>query len=138
MKALMEDRDQTLKLVAEAKRGDREAFDRLAALFQGRVRASVEGWTKFQVGPRVEIEEVLQETLVRAFHSLDRFQWEGEDSFFRWLCGIAKHALAQAIQDERKKREAGKAPEAGDTGPSRSQVLRQADRLDPLEQLLKN
>jgi RNA polymerase sigma-70 factor (ECF subfamily) len=137
MKALMDDRDQTLKLVAEAKRGNREAFDRLAALFQGRVRASVEGWTKFQVGPRVEIEEVLQETLVRAFRSLDRFQWEGEDSFFRWLCGIAKHALAQAIQDERKKREAGKAPEAADPGPSRSKVLRQEERMDRLEQALK-
>jgi RNA polymerase sigma-70 factor (ECF subfamily) len=137
MQALMEDQDQTLRLVAAAKRGDRKAFDRLAALFQDRVRTSVEGWTKFQLGPRVEIDEVLQETLVRAFRSLDRFQWDGEDSFFRWLCGIAKHALAQAIQDERKQRAAKRAPEAADAGPSRSKVLRREERLDRLEEALE-
>jgi RNA polymerase sigma factor (sigma-70 family) len=138
MQALMEDQDRTLRLVDEAQRGNREAFDRLASLFQNRVRTSVESWTRFQLGPRVEIEEVLQDTLVRAFRSLDHFQWDGDESFFRWLCGIAKHALAQAIQDERRKRETGSAPEAVDSGPSCSKALRQEERMDRLEKALEN
>ena len=39
-----------------------------------------------------DIEEILQETMVAAFESFSRFS--GKSSVFTWLCGIAKHEIA--------------------------------------------
>lgn len=133
---LMTEHDPTRKLVERAREGDREAFDTLAEEFLGRLRASVRGWTRFQLGPRLDIEDVLQDTLVRAYHALGRFEWQDEDAFFRWLCGIAKRALAQAAQEARKGEVRAAHTRRNEDAPAPIQVLRRQERLDRLEAAL--
>jgi DNA-directed RNA polymerase specialized sigma24 family protein len=43
-----------------------------------------------EVRGRVEPDDVVQDTIARALESLERFRWEGEDSFLRWLATIAE------------------------------------------------
>jgi len=48
-----------------------------------------------------EADEILQETLLAAIESLDCFS--GRSSFFTWLCGIAKHEIADFYRRKRIK-----------------------------------
>ena len=88
------------------------------------------------MGSRVDGEEILQETFVRAYESIDRFRWLGESSFFRWLCGIAKHVLLQSIDRARDCESIDDAHEApfGATTPSRH--LRREERFERLVESL--
>ncbi len=138
MNALMEDQERTAILVDHAKRGDRQAFDRLLARFQERLRSTVEGWSRFQLGNNVEVDDVLQETFLRAFRSLEQFEWQGEDSFFRWLCGVAKRALAQAIQDRRKSQGSASPPNAVASGVTQTTMSRRVERFDRLEEAIQS
>ena len=104
MKDTMVEQDSTERLVERAKSGDKDAFDQLAERFRRRLGSSVEAWSKFQLGPKLDPDDTIQETFVRAHRALPRFEWDGDDSFFRWLCGIAKRALAQMAEDARKAR----------------------------------
>jgi RNA polymerase sigma-70 factor (ECF subfamily) len=134
----MIEQDPIPHLVEKAKNGDRAAFDRLAEDVRARLQGALENWTRFQVGPALDVEEVLQDTLLRAYRSLDRFEWQDEDSFFRWLCGIAKRALAEAARQARRaERSLAREPvQAGE--PSPSAILRRRERFDRLEQALED
>ena len=138
MNALMDDQERTVILVDQAKAGDREAFDRLFARFQGRLRSTVESWSRFQLGAKIGVDDLLQESFVRAFRSLERFEWQGDDSFFRWLCGIAKRALAQAIQEQRTGQGTGNHSSVAGSGPTQSKISRRVERFERLEEALQS
>jgi RNA polymerase sigma factor (sigma-70 family) len=70
------------ELVAAALRGDATAF----ALLVARNHARVEGVVARML-PRDEVEEVVQESLIRAYLGLS--QLREPDRFGSWLCGIA-------------------------------------------------
>lgn len=134
MQGIMADTRSTEQLVEQARDGDREAFDELCQAFDARLRSSVASWTRYQLGPAIPVDDVVQETLVRAFGALQRFEWQGEDSFFRWLCGIAKRALGQLAKSELRARAAGELPEApAGSGSSQGKALRREERFDRLE-----
>ncbi len=138
----MTDDGEVRELVLRAQEGDREAFDRLAERFTARLRDSLRRWTRFQLGPPVDCEDVLQDSLVRAFRSLSRFGWQGDDAFFRWLCGIAKCALAQAVRDVRRHqgRRAGAetlVEHRAASGPSQSTIVRREERFERLKLALE-
>ena len=134
------DQDSTQILVDQAKGGDRAAFDELVGRFRSRLQDSIQSWTRFRVGALPDVQEVLQETFIRAFRSIGNFEWTHDDALFRWLCGIAKRTLAQAAQDHRKVREKqvttcfGGVP---NDGPSQSRALRRDERFDRLERSLE-
>ena len=129
----MVERNPIRELVERAKAGDRQAFDELAAALRDRLRDSVKSWTRFQLGRRLDPEEVLQETFVRAFRTLGSFEWRDHDSFFRWLCGIAKRALAQLAEEAHRGERAKTLESLPEKGPSGSKVLRREERLERLE-----
>lgn len=133
MKDTMVEQDSTERLVERAKSGDRDAFDQLAERFRRRLGSSVEAWSRFQLGPKLDPEDTIQETFIRAHRALPRFEWDGDDSFFRWLCGIAKRALAQMAEDARKARPPSTAADVPVGTPSPSQILRRHERFDRLE-----
>ena len=137
MKTLMIDQNATRNLVDRARNGEREAFDQLASAFGSRLRLSIQGWSKFQLGPKADADDVLQETFVRAYRGLPRFEWQDEDSFFRWLCGIAKHALAQAAQDARRVGQSVTSDLVQKSEASATKVLRRHERFDRLEAALE-
>jgi RNA polymerase sigma-70 factor, ECF subfamily len=81
------------ELVAAAQQGDMQAFDRLVRRYKSRL-INYLSWT--MCGPH-EVEDVVQETLLRAYKGLRRFR--GESLFSTWLFRIgintAKRSLAR-------------------------------------------
>src|ERR1041385_8017294 len=79
--------------IDEARRGDREAFDRLARRYEAPLRSLI----AFQLGDgmrgRVEVDDILQDSLLRAFRSMGRFEGTTESALRSWLAGIVHHAV---------------------------------------------
>lgn len=108
-------------LVSHAQAGDREALGALVRRYQDRLSSLVH----IRLGPRlrqhVDPEDVLQETFIRVQQSLQRFEWQDDSSFFRWLSGIAEHVVQMFARHhlQTQKRDAGRGvsldgPLAGD------------------------
>ena len=74
--------DAEAQLVRGAQAGSRECFEQLVRLHADRLYAVV----LRVVGDRHEAEEVVQETFLRAWRNLGRF--EGRSQFFTWLYRI--------------------------------------------------
>lgn len=87
---------QTLALVQAAQGGDRVALERLLARYQERVRRIV----RLRLGPglrsQLESADILQQVLLDAFRSLDRYEARDEAGFLAWLAGIAEHRIRDA------------------------------------------
>ena len=127
---------QVQTLVARVQRGDKNTFDELMAQFQGRVGSYITSRARFYIGSKLDVEEILQETFVRAYQSIARFCWKDDDSFFKWLCGIAKHVLMQTIERTRNNEPIEKAQDIPASSTSPSRVLRREERLDQLHKSL--
>ena len=87
------DSHETKALVEKAQSGDRSAFDALVEAHRARIEALVRSRLGAPLRGRVTEDDILQETLLQAFRSLERFSWESDDAFFRWLGGIAENVL---------------------------------------------
>ncbi|NUO37134.1 MAG: RNA polymerase sigma factor [Gemmatimonadaceae bacterium] len=87
-----------LDLVARWKGGDQRAATRL-------VERHAEAVTRFvrSLGARQEIEDVVQETFVRAFGSIDGFR--GESSLRTWLFTIARRLVLDHRRSDRRRGE---------------------------------
>lgn len=71
------------QLVEKAKQGNRNAFDLLVIKYQFRVRAIVAKLLRHVD----DVDDVAQDTFVRAFKALDNFR--GDSQFYTWLYRIA-------------------------------------------------
>lgn len=105
----------TFDLIERIRRGEREAFTPLFERYKSRLATSI----RYRLGSRlaglVEIEDVLQETLIRAYRELDRFEYRSPGSFLRWLFAIAGQVLADTARHH------GRAKRAGENVPLRSE-----------------
>jgi RNA polymerase sigma-70 factor (ECF subfamily) len=98
----------SLSLIERIRRGDRDAFTPLFEKYRPRLTALLH----CRVGPRlrasVEVEDLLQETMLRAFRELDHFSYRSPGSFFRWISRIADHVTVDAARHaNRGKRDTG-------------------------------
>jgi RNA polymerase sigma-70 factor (ECF subfamily) len=125
--------------VARAQRGDRDAFARAIAEIEEPLRSGIAQ----RIGPHLrsalDPDDVFQDTVTRAFTSLERFEWQGEGSFLRWLRGIAEH-LIRAAADKHRRR-AVLELDRGEPAPSQvsgGRALRREERLDRLERALES
>ena len=135
MNTIMTNETRIEDLLEQARRGERSALDELTLVY----RDELVSFADSRLGPsaRRELgpEDVAQETLVKAFDALARFEWRGEDSFRRWLLGIAEHLIRNA---SRKRSTSLKSlsldvPGGGDS-PSHDQ--RKNERFDRLERAI--
>jgi RNA polymerase sigma-70 factor (ECF subfamily) len=136
MRALVTERPPTQILIEQAKAGNRGAFDELIGRFRQRLRSELTAQLASHRATAVEVEEILQETLVRAFESLDRFQWRGDGSFLPWLCGIARNVIGKAMRGAHRKRHIELADRISGDGISPSKSIRRNERFDRLEEAL--
>jgi RNA polymerase sigma-70 factor (ECF subfamily) len=136
MQSLMEPWETTREQVEQARSGDRAAFAALVEGCRPQLAAAVARWLRFQLGPPIEVEDVIQDAIVRALGSLDRFEWQGGDSFLRWLIVIARRALSDAAQRARRQPGGIGSTDAPASGPSPSRTLRREERLDRLRAAL--
>lgn len=144
------DRDQ-LHLIERARQGDRAAFDQLALSHDSSLRALIHILLGEGLRGRVEVDDLLQETLLRAFRSLGSFQGGTHDALRNWLASVAHHAvldgarrLSASKQDYRREvplpaeltsdssRVRSPAPELSAPDASPSRVLRRKERLERL------
>jgi RNA polymerase sigma-70 factor (ECF subfamily) len=136
MRGLTVSSDRLRDLVEKAQRGDRDAFEKVIHEVEGGLRSSI----RSRIGRhlRLEVDDVFQETLTRAFESLSRFEWKGEDSFLRWLRGIAEN-LIRATADKQRRRTALEIerPAKASSQVSPSRALQREERLDRLEQAVQ-
>lgn len=89
----MSDADSTEDLAHRARAGDREAFEELIRPLRSRLEDQVQARMGERVRATVEAEEVVQETLLKAYESIERLEWQGEEAFYRWLGVIAEHVI---------------------------------------------
>jgi RNA polymerase sigma-70 factor (ECF subfamily) len=80
------------ELIACAQRGEMAAFEQLAHTHADRLFAVA----LRLVGNRTDAEDVLQETLLRAWRGIDRFR--GGSSFFTWLYRIAVNEANRSLE----------------------------------------
>jgi RNA polymerase sigma-70 factor (ECF subfamily) len=143
------------KLVAKAQRGDRAAFDALVLEYQ----RSLEEFLSRETGPflraKVDVEDLLQDTLLRAFQDLKALEPQGEKAFEAWLFAIARHTVQDRARYLKRKKRAGvrevhltsQSPSgqplaspldrlAASSVPSGATTLRREERLERLEAAL--
>jgi RNA polymerase sigma-70 factor (ECF subfamily) len=94
--ALSTDERTDLDLIARWKAGDQRA----ATLLVERHAAALSRFAS-SVGARGEAEEIVQDTFVRAFASLDSFR--GESSLRTWLFTIARRLLLDRRRADRRR-----------------------------------
>ncbi len=118
----MTEHDPVPILVEKAKGGDREAFDEIVSLFRDRLEGSIRAQIRSSRRRTLDLDEVLQETLVRAFESIGRFEWRGEDSFFQWLWGIARNVRLKEAEslDRQENLKLVRPPPESSVSPSRA------------------
>lgn len=126
------------RLIGDARQGVRSAFDHLAQKHRERLTAFVRARLGRELEERVEVEDVLQETFLRGFRSIDRFERRGEDSFFQWLCSIAECIIRDWAR-ARKRRPSVPLDRdvVGSASASPSRSLRRDERFDRLQEALR-
>ncbi len=134
MTILMIEQPTPEHLVERAQSGDRQAFEQLVATHRERLRRFVVSRIKLHLGPRIDSDEILQDTFVAAFEAIERFRWQTDDAFFRWLCGIAKHRLMKTTDRSREHDRLTKDHEMPESAESPSKAVRRDERLSRLQQ----
>lgn len=85
-------------LVRRAKQGEQEALGELLRRYQPRVRKIVRlrlGNSNLDV---LDLDDILQETLVAAFKAFERFELRNEASVINWLSKIAERKILSASE----------------------------------------
>ncbi len=100
--------NKTAPLILAAQKGDRKALERLFARYLPRVRAIA----ALRMGRRMQelfdLEDVVQEALLKAFQGLGRFEHKSEGCFRNWLaCCVEREVANCARKAGAKKRGCG-------------------------------
>jgi RNA polymerase sigma factor (sigma-70 family) len=123
-------------LVDRARTGDRAAFGRLAFRYEKPLSAVVRRHLGSGLEHRLEVNDILQETFLRAFAGIGRFEPQGDGSFFRWLSGIAVRVILEAANRGSYNRVLFIQRDLLSEGPTASQAARRRERFDRFEQAL--
>lgn len=103
----MESPTSTFGLLEKARTGDRQA---LSDAF-GKCRRRLAVLIYFKLGPRErargEVEDLVQETILRGFRDLDRFTYESPGALLKWLSSIADHVIVDRVRYHQRDCRAG-------------------------------
>jgi RNA polymerase sigma-70 factor (ECF subfamily) len=113
--------------------GDRDAFDQLLSEHLDRLEYYVRLRLGEHLRQAVEVDDILQETALRAYRSIGRFRPQGEGSFLRWLKSVAEHVILEAASRDGKHRaeplEDGRAADS----PSQATLIQREERFARLQ-----
>lgn len=99
-------------LVAEAAKGNRDAFDELVKRYQFRIYQLA----RILTGGDSEADDLVQETFVRTFRAIGRFR--GDSTFKTWLHRIAVNVIKSHIARRGRRMETGLFRDDGEGGES--------------------
>jgi RNA polymerase sigma-70 factor, ECF subfamily len=88
--------DPDALLVDRVKRGDMHAFEMLVVKYQRRIQRLVAR----MVRDPEQVEDVAQETFIRAYRALPQFR--GESAFYTWLYRIAVNTAKKTLMDMKR------------------------------------
>ena len=128
----MEDAAHTSELVERARGGDQDALSDVFTELRDRLLASIRSRLGAATRQVIDPEDVLQDAFVRAFHSLERFEWRGEESLRRWLESIATHVALDAVRRQRRRRVLQIDHDVPGDAPSPSHAMRRSERFERL------
>ncbi len=137
MKELMDPPECTRAVIERAQAGDREAFDALVESHRDRLERHVRHRMGARLRGRAEVDDILQDAFLRAFQSIARFAWRGDDSLPSWLKTIADHVLLEAASRDARDLLAPLEQDAASATIPPEQALRRSERFDRLEAALE-
>jgi RNA polymerase sigma-70 factor, ECF subfamily len=125
------------ELIEAAKTGDRQAFETLGLQERTRIRALVASRLNAHIVFGVAVDDVYQETLLRAYESIVAFKYKGKDSLLHWMGGIAENVILHLGRKRARERRTvfDEDVPARDVSPSRT--LRREERFHRLEDALE-
>jgi RNA polymerase sigma-70 factor (ECF subfamily) len=103
----MDSPTSTFALLEQAKSGDRDALSRAFEKHQRRLAVLVHFKLSERSRTFSEVEDVVQETMLRAFRDIERFSYQSPGSFLRWLSSIADHVIVDRVRYQGRERRAG-------------------------------
>jgi len=93
----MGDREIDQQLVERAQRGDKQAFDLLVIKYQRKLARLLSQFIR----DAAEVEDVAQETFIKAYRSLSTFR--GESAFYTWLYRIGINAAKNYLVAQKRR-----------------------------------
>ena len=133
----MDSQERDRELIERARQGDPKAFEALAADHREGLLSFIRTRLGRQLRARAEAEDILQETHLQAFDSIDRFEWRGERSFFKWTATIAEYVI-RGLGRTSNADNVALDLDPTDSGPSPSRAARREERFDRLETALES
>jgi len=91
----------TMVLIERHRAGQRDALDELFRRYAERVRRIVRVRMGSFLRTRAEVEDVVQETLLRAFEGIDNYEVREDAKLIDWMARIAENSLRNLFQHER-------------------------------------
>jgi RNA polymerase sigma-70 factor (subfamily 1) len=139
--------------IAAARSGDRQAFEALVRGHEKELEAFIRHHSGKRLGSKVEVDDLVQDTLLRAFRSIGQFEGDDARAFSSWLRSIAEHAILDSVRKIRagkglierevsidQRRGAGESWEMelaqAASGGSPLDSLRREERFDRLKRVL--
>jgi RNA polymerase sigma-70 factor (ECF subfamily) len=136
MVGLMKLEAEIRTLVRKAQKGDRAAFDQLFERYRSGVRSHLELRLREPARRKVDVDDLLQETFLRALQKIGSFRWQGEESFLRWLRGIGTNVVLQAAGRLARDAMLTLDPAFPAADLSQSRALRRQERFERLQEAL--
>jgi RNA polymerase sigma-70 factor (ECF subfamily) len=134
----MDELSEQTTLIERAKRGDAAAFNALVRHVRPRLETAIRARVGSHLAARVEVDDLLQETLLWAFRSIESFRWRGDESFFRWLRGVAEHVILKAANRESSRLALPLLGEVANHDATPSKAMRRHERFERLQAALNS
>jgi RNA polymerase sigma-70 factor, ECF subfamily len=103
----MESPTSTFSLLEQARAGDREALSNAFEKYQRRLAVLIHFKLSDRARTFAEVDDIVQETFLRAFRDLHNFHYQSPGSFLRWLSAIADHVIIDRVRYQGRERRAG-------------------------------
>ncbi len=96
------------ELIERARRGDRLALERLLIDHAGELRIHLQRGLPTRVKGLISVDDVVQETLTRAFLKVDQLRGDSPREFAVWLLAIGNMILIDLVRKETTQERGGK------------------------------
>ena len=125
----MDSPTSTFALLEHAKSGDEQALSHAFERHRRRLAVLIHYKLSPQSREFCDVEDLVQETCLRAFRDIGSFTYQSPGSFLRWLSAIADHAIIDRSRYQNRQRRAGQ--ELPFRSESNPQGPEPADTLTP-------
>jgi RNA polymerase sigma-70 factor, ECF subfamily len=94
----MQPSTSTFSLLGKAREGDAQALSQAFELNRRRLAVLVHFKLSARERAFTDVDDVVQETMLRAFCDIDSFRYRSAGSFVRWLSAIADHVIVDRVR----------------------------------------